>query len=244
MPVSGSRALRPVAGAVVRCVAVTTPTLSERADACLATLDEPGRAIARRVLLRLVSFGDGRVEARRHQPLAVVRAGGDPARAAEVVRHLAAAGLLRLDGDEASPEAQAGARIELADASLITAWPTLRAWIDSHGRTEQLRRQLEVDAAAWQHADPARGEVSLLDPGQLGELTGWLTPDARRDLCVSDAAESFVAASRAAARRSWWPGGPSTGTVLAILLMLLILATPIILLFIVVLTAGVIHRLG
>ena len=110
--------------------------------------------------------------------------------------------------------------------------------------TEQLRRQLEDDAAEWHKRAGQGGDVGLLDKGQLSELATWLTPDTRRDLGVSEVAKSFIAASRAATRRRWWPGRTATGTVLAILLMLLILATPIILLFIVVLTASVIHALG
>jgi hypothetical protein len=111
--------------------------------------------------------------------------------------------------------------------------------------SEQLRRQLETDAAEWQRrAGQGLGDVGLLDKGQLIELAGWLTTDARRDLGVSDVAESFIAASRAAARRRWWPGRTSLGGVLAILLMLLILATPILLLFVVVLAASVIHSFG
>jgi hypothetical protein len=114
-----------------------------------------------------------------------------------------------------------------------------------HGDTDQLRRQLEADAAAWQQrADQGPGDVGLLDKRQLTELDAWLTADARRDLGVSEVAESFLTASRAAARRRWWPGRSSAGGVLAILLVLLILATPILLLFVVVLAASVIHTFG
>ena len=203
--------------------------MSERADACLAALDDADRRIARRVFLRLIRFGDGG-NAGRSQPLSALEAGGDAEPLARVVRQLTDAGLLRpADGD---------AQVELADEALI-AWPALQGWLGAHGKAEQLRRQLETDAAGWRPG----GDVALLDRAQLAEVAGWLTDDARRELGVSEAAEAFLVASRAAARRRWWPGRSTTGTVLAILLVLLILATPIILLFIVVITAGVIHRL-
>jgi len=229
---------------MLRCGAVTVQAqpvpLSERADACLAALDDTGRAIARRVLLQLVSFADGRADARRPQPLSALQA-RDDGRIAEILRHLTDARLLAIDGDLTSPEAL----VALAHGDLIASWPTLQGWIRTHGHTEQLRRQLEADAAGWkQRAGQGGGDVGLLDRGQLTELAAWLTADTRRDLGVSEAAESFIAASRAAARRRWWPGGAYTGGVLAVLLTLLILATPIILLFIVVLTASVIHRFG
>lgn len=110
-------------------------------------------------------------------------------------------------------------------------------------RTEQLWRQLEADAAEWsQRADPAAGDAGLLDKAQLRDLDAWLTPEARRTIAVSEAAESFIAASRAA-RGRWWPGRTSLGTGLAILLILMIMATPITLLSIVGFTAALIHRL-
>jgi hypothetical protein len=109
-------------------------------------------------------------------------------------------------------------------------------------RTEQLSRQLEADAAEWsQRADQGTADAGLLDKGQLRELDAWLTPEARRNIAVSDVAESFITASRAAGRR-WWPGRTSLGTVLAIALILMILATPVTLLSIVGFTAALIHR--
>jgi hypothetical protein len=215
--------------------------LSERADACLAALDEARRAIARRMVLQLVSFGEAGADTRRRLPLSSLQASGDAERLAQTLHHLIEGRLLAIDGDEASGQSL----VELADEALVASWPALQAWIRTHRRTEPLRRQLETDAAAWsQRADDGRGDVGLLDKAQLRELAAWLTTETRRDLGVSDAAESFIAASRAAARRRWWPGRATTGTVLAILLILLILATPIILLFCVVLTASVIHALG
>jgi hypothetical protein len=200
-------------------------TLIERADASIAALDETGQAIARRVLLRLVSFSDG-------PALAV---GNAPERLTQTLRHLADARLLTLEGDEAG-----AARVELADEALL-AWPALQAWIRSHGAVEQQRRQLETDATAWRRrADQGDAGVGLLDKPQLSELAAWLTSDAKRDLGLSELAETFIAASRDASRRRWWPA--SIGTALAVMLILMLLATPIVLLFVVVLSAWVIHR--
>ncbi|HEX2687761.1 MAG TPA: hypothetical protein VHN14_14140 [Kofleriaceae bacterium] len=215
--------------------------MSERADKSLAALDEAGQAIARRVFLRLVSFGENSAVTGRQQPVAALGAGDDPGQVTGILRHLTEARLLRIEGDEAS----GAARVDLADEDLLASWPTLQGWIRAHGTAEQQRRQLEADAAEWQHdANQGRSEVGLLDRGQLTELAAWLTPSTKRDLGVSDVAESFIAASRAAARRRWWPRQTSIGTVLAILLILLLMATPVILIFVVMLTASVIHRFG
>ena len=206
-------------------------TPSERADACLAALDDTGQAIARRVVLRLVSFRDGRAEAGRPQPLSALGGPGDAGRLPDVVRHLADGGVVRLDGDASGP-----APVALADDAATTS-PALQRWIDSHGRTEQLRRQIEADAAAWK-----QGAAGLLDPGQLAELAGWLTPEAHREIGVSEVADAFIAASRAASRRRWWPSKTSVGGALAVMLILMILATPITLASLIALTAAMIHK--
>ena len=205
-------------------------TPSEPADACLAALDDAGQAIARRVVLRLVSFRDGRAEAGRPQSGSALGGPGDAGRLADVVRHLADGGVVRLEGEASGP-----APVALVDDAL-TASPALQRWIDSHGRTEQLRRQLEADAAAWKQG------AGLLDPGQLAELAAWLTPEAHREIGVSELADSFIAASRAARRRRWWPSKTSVGGALAIMLILLILATPITLASLIALTAAMIHK--
>jgi hypothetical protein len=207
------------------------PTPSERADAWLAALDDAGQAIARRVVLRLISFRDGRAEAGRSQPLSALGGPGDAGRLAGVVRHLADGGVVRLDDDAAEP---AGALALIDDA--LTGSPALQRWIASHGRTEQLRRQLEADAAAWK-----QGDAGLLDRGQLAELDAWLTPEIHREIGVGEVAGSFLAASRAA-RRRWWPSKTSIGGALAILLILMILATPITLASLIALTAAMIHK--
>ncbi|HET7504903.1 MAG TPA: hypothetical protein VFK02_27960 [Kofleriaceae bacterium] len=211
-------------------------TLFERADACVSALDDAGRASARRVLLRLIRFGDDQLAA-RPQPVSALAAVA-PAPLAQTLGQLADARLITIDGDAASGAAQ----VELADEALI-AWPTLQGWIASHGTIERHRRQLETDATAWcARADQGDAGAGLLDRPQLVELDAWLTADARRDLGVSELAESFIAASRAATRRRWWPGRTVIGSALAVMLMLMLLATPIVLLFIVVLSAWMIHR--
>jgi hypothetical protein len=205
---------------------------SERADACLTALDDAGQAIARRVVLRLLGFRDGRAEVGRPQPLSALGEPGDAGRLDDVVRHLADGGVVRLDGDAAGP----AVALALADDAL-TGSPALQRWIASHGRTEQLRRQLEADAAAWK-----QGDAGLLDRGQLAELDAWLTPEVHREIGVGEVAGSFLAASRAAGRRRWWPSKTSIGGALAVLLILMILATPITLASLIALTAAMIHK--
>lgn len=170
--------------------------LATRADAGFAGLDDDGQAIARRLFLRLVSFGEGRADTRRQQPLAALRAGEDPERLAAALRHLTACRLLTADGDDATGEVV----VDLAHETLIASWPRLRGWIAAHRVHERLRRELEREAAAWrERTAQGRAEVGLLDDGRLVELDGWLTAEVRRDVGVSDEADAFIAASRTAA---------------------------------------------
>jgi len=197
----------------------------------MAAFDATERAIARRVCLRLIRFGDAG-HAAGHQPLGALRVADDGEHFAVVIGRLADAGLVAIDGDATAD----GARVALDGAAV--AWPALRTWLATYGAPEQLRRQLEDDAVAWSNgADKNR----LYDKRQLGELA-CLTPEVRRDLGVSVAAESLLTASREAARRRWFPGPSTTGPILAVGFTILILFTPIILLFIVVLSAWMIHR--
>ncbi|TMQ11291.1 MAG: hypothetical protein E6J91_23550 [Deltaproteobacteria bacterium] len=107
---------------------VDAATPSERAEACLAALDDAGRATARRVLLRLLRFGDGGADGHRRQPASALRGNDDPARFAEVLRRLTEAQLVTID-DDAAGDASGDAAVDLAHAGLIASTPTLQAWI-------------------------------------------------------------------------------------------------------------------
>ena len=228
---------------MVRSGPVTAPAIAgfERAGGVVdddrADLDAADQDIARRVALRLVRF-DERGAMPRRQPVAALRAHEDPARLAAVLRQLREAGRIQVVDDGADEPS-----VELATEVSPEAWPALAAWLVTHGRAERLRRELESDAAQW-IARPGPRDAGLLDRGQLSELATWLTASVERDLGLSDAARSFIAASQAAARRTWWPGRGAAGGVLAILLILGFLATPIILLLLVVLAASLIHHFG
>jgi hypothetical protein len=59
--------------------------LARRADATLRTFNAVRTDIARRILLRLTSFGEGRSDTRRQQPRAQLRAADDDAADSEFV---------------------------------------------------------------------------------------------------------------------------------------------------------------
>jgi tetratricopeptide (TPR) repeat protein len=167
--------------------------LSRRADAALRELTPAQEAIARRILLRLSSFGEGRSDTRRQQPRSKLRAADDDAADFELVlRRLIGARLLIADEDDHGGEA----RIDLAHEVMIAAWPTLAGWIQTHRAAEQRRRQLEAAALQW--VEHGRGVRGLLDPSELADAEAWRTTESARELGGSIEVAELVAASKAA----------------------------------------------
>jgi WD40 repeat protein len=160
--------------------------LARRADATLRRLTVPETAIARRILLRLISFGGGRSDTRQQQPRSRLCASAEEAR---VLDQLIEHRLLTSDDDEPGEP-----HVDLAHEVMIGAWPTLAGWVQRHRADEQRRRELEAAAARWAgHGCGARG---LLDAVELGEAERWISGDTARDLGYSDELPRFLAASR------------------------------------------------
>ncbi len=165
--------------------------IARRADATLRRLSPEQVAIARRILLRLISFGEGRSDTRRQQQYAQLRSVTDDAAEFDLVLHqLIADRLLAISDDEYDTRAE----IDLAHEVMIGAWPTLAGWITSHRIDEQRRRKLEAAAADWiQYGRGARG---LLDPIELADAQQQTEPV--RALGYHTDVTAFIAASRAA----------------------------------------------
>ncbi|TMQ19071.1 MAG: hypothetical protein E6J90_18860 [Deltaproteobacteria bacterium] len=156
--------------------------LSSRADATLLALTPGQQVIVRRILLRLISFGEGRSDTRRQQPLSKLRAAGDDDVDFDVVlRRLVANRLLTTD-NSADPN---DARVDLAHEVMTTAWPTLSSWVKTHRADEQ--------------------PGGLLDRFELAEFEAWRRTEPARELGESASVADLVTASRAA-RRRWRRG--------------------------------------
>jgi serine phosphatase RsbU (regulator of sigma subunit) len=170
--------------------------LSRRADATLRSLTPEQEAIARRIFLRLVSFGEGRSDTRRQQPRSTLCATADnPADFDHVMQQVVTDRLLVTDDDIDGGEP----RVDLAHEVMITAWPTLAGWILTRRAAEQRRRQIETTAAQW--IARGRGAGGLLDPLELTEVEAWRRTDSARELGESAAVVELVAASVAERER-------------------------------------------
>jgi hypothetical protein len=162
--------------------------LARRADATLRRFTVAQADIARRILLRLISFGEGRSDTRRQQPRAELCAGEDAVEFARVLQTMVDDRLLTVDEDVAGEP-----RVDLAHEIMISAWPTLAGWIRRHRVDEQRRRHFEE--AAVQHGRGVRG---LLDPIELAEAENWQRTESAVQLGRSAQVMALIAASRAA----------------------------------------------
>lgn len=152
--------------------------LARRADATLSALTREQQAIARRVLLRLIQFGEGHVDTRRQQPVTALYAATDDLDCFEsTLRNLAEQRLLVLSGAQPASDSQWAAVADLSHEALIDCWPTLHQWVTERREAEQTRRRLAAKVQEWVLL--GRGQGGLLDGAELPEAERWLhSPDA------------------------------------------------------------------
>ncbi|HEX3764726.1 MAG TPA: TIR domain-containing protein, partial [Kofleriaceae bacterium] len=170
--------------------------IAQHADTALRELAPARQAIARRLLLRLVSFGEGRADTRRQQPVAALASAADTAdELATVLQHLVGHRLVAVS----DAERPAAAVADLAHEALITAWPAFAGWIVARRADELRRRRLETMAADW--VEHGRGDTGLLDRGELAEAVLWIGGEAGRELGAAAELAALVAASQRALDR-------------------------------------------
>ncbi|WP_189040683.1 caspase, EACC1-associated type [Micromonospora sonchi] len=158
-------------------------------------LDEDGRVVLRRVLLRMVRLGDDAEDSRRRVPLTEFHEDG-PA-APTVLDALVQARLVTVDSETA----------ELSHDALLRAWPRLKDWIEADRAGLLVRQRLHEAAEAWErdgHDPDALYRGVRLDAAQqwfeeFGHVHGT-TAEARAFLEASIA--QAHAERRAAQRRT------------------------------------------
>lgn len=167
--------------------------LAQLADEIIAKLDQTQQAVARRIFLRLVQFGEGRPDTRRQQAVDTLRASTDDRSQFDAtVRYLAENRLLTLSGEQSGQP-----KVDISHEAMLTGWPTLHDWISQRRSSEQTRRRLEDKAAEWQRLTDQGG--GLLDEVELREAERWLeSEDAAALGSQSDTLTRLIGASRAA----------------------------------------------
>lgn len=188
--------------------------LTQTAEEVYAELG-PGRApVARRLLLNLITPGDGAPDTRRPVPRDTLVPPDSPeaAEAGAVLDRLARARLVTLDRDV----------VDLAHEALITAWPRLRGWIDTD--RERLRRHRRLTQATQNWLTRRRDAGALLRGGELAEAEATFADDAGRPFELVPTEREFLRAglaSRARTRRI----RRGVTSVVALLLVLLTVAS-------------------
>lgn len=165
--------------------------VARAADTVFAELGTEGQRVARIVLLRLVTIGEGGPveDARRRRDYPDLLDGLDPQLAARVLDTFTDHRLLTRERDT----------VEITHDALLRAWPRLRDWIEADRAGNLVRQQLEDDAQAWQRTGH---DTALLYRGhRLVAAQDWAgrTPPARE---LGPTATAFLTASVRQQRRA------------------------------------------
>ncbi|MEU4038947.1 nSTAND1 domain-containing NTPase [Streptomyces collinus] len=143
--------------------------------------------LARRILLRLVTPGDGVPDTRRPARREEFDF-GEATDTTTVVERLARARLLTLDEEQ----------VGLAHEALISAWPRLRNWIDTDRERLRAHRRLTEAAAAW---DALARDPGALYRGTLLAATEEAFPAEDREAALTPLEGAFLGSSLRARRR-------------------------------------------
>ncbi|MEE9417773.1 MAG: WD40 repeat domain-containing serine/threonine-protein kinase [Acidimicrobiales bacterium] len=175
------------AGGVSGAVARSAESLFDK------SFDDAEKLAARRIMLRLVTPGDGTPDTRRRMPLSELEADPRPAVAKLVADRLVKARLLTIDDET----------IDIAHEALITSWPRFRQWIDDERTNLRERHRIGNLATTWR--DQQRDPDALARGNQLATISQWVNdnPDQLNSAEAEFVDESLVAetASRNRSRR-------------------------------------------
>ncbi len=160
------------AGGVVGAIAQSAEHAYER-------LDEPERAAARRLFMRLVTPGEDSPDTRRRLSWDEI----DDSETRDLVDTLATDRLLTVDDRG----------VELVHETLIRSWPRLRAWIDENRDELRSRQRITQSAMEW---SAHRKDPDLLYRGaRLATAVEWR---ARANIGLPEPSSEFLDASVAA----------------------------------------------
>jgi len=131
--------------------------LARHADGVIESLPPEQRAVARILLLKLVTKGGTR--ARRTEDELI----GEDVRFQAALEALVRARLL------VARDTEEGGTFELAHEALLNGWASLARWIAEEAKTRGLRERLDVAARDWERVGQTRD--ALWGPRQIAEAT-------------------------------------------------------------------------
>jgi WD40 repeat protein len=159
--------------------------IAETADRVYARLDQAGQRAAKMMFLRLVKIG----------PTAAGDARCPVARADLATSAITEAVLSAYISSRLLTSTQDA--VQITHEALLSAWPTLKGWLEEDRAGDLIRQRIEDAATAW---DRSRRDASMLYRGaSLEAAVSWASTHARD---LTQAASDFLAASRKSARRT------------------------------------------
>ncbi|MEZ4683967.1 MAG: NACHT domain-containing protein [Caldilineaceae bacterium] len=171
--------------------------MTQRASSTLNSFNAEQRKIARRILLRLIQFGEGRADTRRQQPISnLLTNQTEQALFTETLNKLTNERLLTLTAAEIRSAETGERKVDIAHEALLNGWPQLRTWINERRAAEQIRRRLEEKATDWVRLE--RSEGGLMAPVALAEAEFWLASADAQELGASQDLIDLVHQSRRA----------------------------------------------
>ncbi|GAA3225208.1 AAA family ATPase [Actinocorallia longicatena] len=160
--------------------------IAKSAERVYRDLDEPGKEIARRLLLRMIKISEDAETPRRESREGLLQGSVDAGAAASVLEALAEARLVILDETTA----------EISHDALLREWPQLREWIDANRAGLLIGQRLDDAAGDWERG--GRHPSDLLRSPRLAIVQGWAETEGAS---LAPLAGTFLDASAAAERR-------------------------------------------
>jgi WD40 repeat protein/serine/threonine protein kinase len=121
------------AGGVAGAISKSADTIYEQ------EFDQQQKAVARRLLLRLVTPGEGAADTRRRLDIESLSRDEQPELMHQLVERLTKARLLTVDDNT----------VEVAHEALIRTWPRFRGWIEEERDNLRLRQRIDRNASEW-----------------------------------------------------------------------------------------------
>ena len=180
----GNREGRRLTVAGYRSTGGIDSAVARAADAVYEGLDVKGQNVVHRVMVRLVSLGEGTPDTRRRVTLTELSGSDDSEEAVltrAVLSDLIEARLVTADADN----------LEITHETLLTAWPRLRQWLSQDRASLRIHRDVTDTAQHWEREgrDPSR----LFRGTRLAVALDWA---ASHDEDLNAEERAFVAASR------------------------------------------------
>ena len=139
--------------------------IAARAEELYIGARPEAQAATRRLMLRLVTLGEGTEDTRRRMRRAELGSDDDTS---AVIDAFGAARLLSFDRDPSDREPT----VEVAHEALIRQWPRLRDWLTEDRAGLRIHRALTVGAAAWEASGRDSGD--LLRGARLIATEDWV----------------------------------------------------------------------